>query len=124
VRLARFFATAQAGDPVPVQTMWSKHIVWGNHMLSGGIILPDANAWHSGVVWGAATSETGDNIVWGSGCRTADCDNLVWGSFDADNIVWGSFSKDNIVWGSAKQNDNIVWGSDCGGADCDVVWGT
>src|SRR5207302_991506 len=79
VRLARFYATAQPGDTVPVQAMWSKHIVWGNHMLSGGLPLPGANAYHSGVVWGAAQSDTGDNIVWGSGCGNSDCDNIVWG---------------------------------------------
>src|SRR5439155_470166 len=116
VRLARFYATAQAGDTVPVQAMWSKHIVWGNHMLSGGIPLPDANAWHSGVVWGAAQSETGDNIVWGS----AALDNIVWGSsgLDLDNIVWSSSAEDNIVWGSSAL-DNIVWGSS---AATDTTW--
>src|SRR5262249_59051939 len=29
VRLARFYATAQVGDYVPVQTVWSRHIIWG-----------------------------------------------------------------------------------------------
>jgi len=123
VRLARFYATAQPGDVVPVQSMWSKHIVWGNHMLSGGVPLPDANAWASGVVWGAAQSLKGDNIVWGSGCG-GDCDNIVWGSFNPDNIVWGSLSRDNIVWGNAGGMDNVVWGNDCGGCDCDAVWGS
>ena len=123
VRLARFYATAQPGDVVPMQSMWSKHIVWGNHMLSGGVPLPDANAWASGVVWGAAQSLKGDNIVWGSGCG-GDCDNIVWGSFNPDNIVWGSLSRDNIVWGNAGGMDNVVWGNDCGGGDCDAVWGS
>ena len=31
VRLARFYATASAGRAVSVQSMWSKHIIWGNH---------------------------------------------------------------------------------------------
>jgi len=125
VRLARFFATAQPGDVVPVQAMWSKHILWGNHMLAGGVLMPDANAWHNGVVWGAATADTGDNIVWGSGCATDACDSVVWGSFAFDNVVWGSMARDNIVWGSSvRQNDNIVWGSDCNGGDCDVAWGS
>src|SRR5207253_2843549 len=103
VRLARFFATAQPGDTVPVQAMWSKHIVWGNHLLSGGLILPDANAWHPGVVWGAAQADNGDNIVWGSGCATDGCDNIVWGSVLADNIVWGSSTASDTTWADTAQ---------------------
>src|SRR5207248_2798620 len=87
VRLARFFATAHPGDTVPVQAMWSKHILWGNNMMSGGVVLPNANAWRQGVTWGAAASESGDNIVWGSACGD-NCDNIVWGSAQGDNIVW------------------------------------
>jgi len=124
VRLARFYVTAQPGDTVPVQAMWSKHIVWGNHLLSGGVPLPDANAFESGVVWGAAQSTKGDNIVWGSGCASDACDNIVWGNFSLDNIVWGSLSRENIVWGSGAGKDNVVWGSDCAGGDCDTVWGS
>ena len=124
VRLARFYATAQPGDPIPVQAMWSKHLIWGNHMLSHGAIDPRANAFAVGTNWGVAKSDGGDNIVWG----TADGgDNIVWGTADAgDNIVWGTADDgDNIVWGTADDGDNIVWGTDCGGNDCDnIVWGT
>jgi serine protease AprX len=113
IRLARFFATAQPGDPYPTQSMWSKRIIWGNHMLSGGVLTANANAWDVGTTWGVATASDGDNIVWG----TVD---------GIDNIVWGtSIDVDNIVWGTGTDDDNIVWGTDCGGADCDnVVWGT
>ena len=129
VRLARFYAVGNVGDKIPIQKMWSKHILWGNHMLQGGVPVPTMNAFKLGVVWGAATTDSGDNIVWGSQCASDDCDNIVWGSSaDADNIVWGSsFDGDNIVWGSgvAGDDDNIVWGSDCGGGDCDnIVWGS
>src|SRR5256885_13206154 len=34
VRLARFFANAQPGDTFPTQKMWSKHLIWGNHLRS------------------------------------------------------------------------------------------
>jgi serine protease AprX len=113
VRLARFYATARAGDPIPEQAMWSKHLIWGNHMLSHGAIDPRANAFAVGTNWGVAMADDGDNIVWG----TADSgDNIVWGTAD---------SGDNIVWGTADDGDNIVWGTDCGGNDCDnIVWGT
>ncbi|HEY7287888.1 MAG TPA: S8 family peptidase, partial [Vicinamibacterales bacterium] len=124
VRLARFYATAQDGQIFPSQTMWSRHIVWGNHELSGGVPDPAANAFSLGTTWGVASTEAGDNIVWGT---ARDGDNIVWGTARGDdNIVWGTARDgDNIVWGTARGDDNIVWGTDCGGADCDnIVWGT
>jgi subtilisin family serine protease len=142
VRLARFYAAHQVGDHLPVQRIWSQHIIWGNHRLSGGYLNPRANAWQLTTTWGAAKTldDTGDNIVWGTDCG-GDCDNIVWGTADdtgdnivwgtavdtlGDNIVWGTADLgDNIVWGTAADDDNIVWGTDCGGGDCDnIVWGT
>ncbi len=113
IRLARFYATAQPTDKLPSQAMWSKHIIWGNHLLSDGSLKVTANAFSIGTTWGVAQTDTGDNIVWGT-------------AIDADNIVWGTATAgDNIVWGTAAGDDNIVWGTDCGGADCDnIVWGT
>jgi subtilisin family serine protease len=142
VQLARFFVGHHVGARFPTQGIWSKHIIWGNHMIAGGYISPKANAWATSVVWGWAKTmeDAGDNIVWGTDCG-GDCDNIVWGTADdngdnivwgtavddsGDNIVWGTeFDGDNIVWGTAIDDDNIVWGTDCGGGDCDnVVWGT
>jgi serine protease AprX len=125
VRLAKFYNNPRPGDRMPVQKVWSRHIDWGNHQLSG-FIKPTANAWANTVVWGSAKTlgMDGDNIVWGT---EADGDNIVWGTADdGDNIVWGTaMDGDNIVWGTADDGDNIVWGTDCGGADCDnIVWGT
>ncbi len=113
VRLARFYATAQPGQTFPAQAMWSRHIVWGNHQLSGGVPIPTANAFALGTTWGVASTDAGDNIVWGT-------------ARDGDNIVWGTARDgDNIVWGTARGDDNIVWGTSCGGGDCDnIVWGT
>jgi serine protease AprX len=113
VRLARFYASATPGQPMPDQTMWSKHILWGNHSLTGGVLDPSANAFAVGTNWGVAATSAGDNIVWGT---SAADDNIVWGT---------SAAGDNIVWGTSAGDDNIVWGTDCGGADCDnIVWGT
>ncbi len=138
VRLSRFYATARNGQRVPVESIWSQHFIWGNYELSGGLMLPKANAWNLGVLWGTlkTAGDGGDNIVWGTSCGAADCgdnivwgtsagDNIVWGTGDGDNIVWGTAAGDNIVWGTAE-GDNIVWGTDCGGADCgdNIVWGT
>jgi serine protease AprX len=127
VRLAKFYATARPGDRMPVQKIWSRQIIWGNHRLKGGVIKPTGNAWGTNIVWGTAKTLdlAGDNIVWGT---LADADNIVWGTaLAADNIVWGTTldALDNIVWGTVADADNIVWGTDCGGADCaNVVWGT
>jgi serine protease AprX len=146
VKLAKFYAGARAGDRVPVQKVWSRHIIWGNHILTGGIMVPSANAWGANIVWGTAKTlgSDGDNIVWGTAgdgdnivWGTSDGDNIVWGTSDGDNIVWGTWGDgdnivwgtwgdgDNIVWGTWGDGDNIVWGTLCGGADCDAtVWGT
>jgi hypothetical protein len=64
-----------------------------------------------------------DNIVWGTDCGGADCDNVIWGTADVDNIVWGTASDiDNVVWGTSA-HDNVVWGTS--GADQDdVTWGS
>jgi len=124
VRLARFYATAQPGAPMPTSALWSKQIIWGNHQLSGGYLNPGANAFDLATTWGIGKTDGGDNIVWGTIARG---DNIVWGTgAGGDNIVWGTAGDgDNIVWGTSADGDNIVWGTDCGGADCDnIVWGT
>ena len=54
VRLAKFYASNTVGSQMPVQSVWSKKILWGNHRISGGYINPMANAWGTSVVWGAA----------------------------------------------------------------------
>jgi serine protease AprX len=150
VRLARYFATGEKGDPYPSMRAWSRHVLWGNRRVSGGVLTPGGTAWATNVVWGAGATPNGQNIVWGENCDTASCDNIVWGNnivwgesdesdnivwgnTDGDNIVWGNSDGDNIVWGNGdddnivwgnSDDDNIVWGNDCGGADCDnIVWG-
>jgi len=117
VRLASYYANAQPGQPYPVQQMWGKRIIWGNHMLTGGVMLPNANAWSLGTTWGAAARDNGDNVVWGT---VSNGDNIVWGTAGGDNVVWGTSRGDNVVWGTAR-GDNVVWGTSRGD---DVVWGT
>jgi serine protease AprX len=110
VRLARFYAGAEPGQRPPLQKMWSKHIIWGNHALTGGVLDPRSNAFAIGTNWGAA--------------QTADGNNVAWGTSVSDDATWGiSGADDNIIWGTADLG-NVVWGTDCGGADCDgVIWG-
>ena len=113
--MATFFGDPGEGLPAPEDTIedeqiqWSRHLIWGNDRIDGGIPLPGSNAWAIGVTWGAEATRSGRPIVWGV---KAD-DNIVWSTRDDDNIVW-----------STAHSDNIVWSTDCGGADCEgVVWG-
>ena len=118
--------TAQKGDAYPNMRAWSKHILWGNNRVRGGVLTPGGTAWGLNIVWGDTFTPAGQNIVWGENCDTASCDNIVWGNnivwgeSDADdNIVWGNTDDDNIVWGNSD-DDNIVWGN---GDDDNIVWG-
>ena len=147
VVLAEFFKNGRPGARYPNMAGWSRHILWGNYRVSGGVLTPNATAWATNIVWGESRTTTGQNIVWGENCdgscdnivwgnnivwgESFDGDNIVWGNTDGDNIVWGNGDGDNIVWGNELYNivwgnglDNIVWGNDCGGGNCDnIVWG-
>jgi hypothetical protein len=138
VRLASFYKDNKAGARMPVQPVWSRQIIWGNHRVKGGYLNPKANAWALSTLWGAAQTFDFDNIIWGTDCPDVSCDNIIWGTVDAlfdniiwgtedvlDNIIWGTeFVGDNIIWGTADA-DNVIWGTNCGGADCDnIIWGT
>jgi serine protease AprX len=127
-------AAAMGGEwnpgPEPIDaSSWNKHIIWGNQRIGGGVLTATANAWSRNVVWGTARGDDGENIVWGTVCATAGCENVVWGTAaDAENIVWGTLCGDdtceNVVWGTLDA-ENIVWGTACGGGDCEnIVWGT
>ena len=53
VELARAFggtalAPELSGDPV----RWSRHIIWGNRLVAGGMLGARASAWKPGVTWG------------------------------------------------------------------------
>ncbi len=118
VRLAKFFASGLPASQAPFSPAWSRHINWGNHSLTGGVLQPKANAWHVGIRWGqrriVRSNGTAENIIWGT----------AWGD---DNIIWGtSLTGDSIVWGTGFGDDNIVWGTECGGANCgdNIIWGT
>src|SRR5206468_793634 len=112
VRLAKFYSSNGAGTPMPVQTIWSRQIIWGNHRLAGGYINPRANAWATNIVWGTAKTllsggDNGDTIGWANGGGG----NIGWGTANTGvNVVWGTAGGDNIVWGTAG-GDNIVWGT-------------
>ena len=77
MRLARFYKTAHYGDRLPTQAMWSKHLIWGNHMISKGGLDVTANAFATGTTWGVSKSSNGENIVWGT---ASGDENIVWGT--------------------------------------------
>ncbi len=151
VRLARFYAANRVGSRMPIDRSWSQQIIWGNQLVSGGYLNPQANAWATNIVWGTAyttndnivwgTAGSAENIVWGTLCGDENCSNIVWGTADArganivwgtadnivwgtttaDNIVWGTASAENIVWGTSGASENIVWGTACGGDNCSNI---
>jgi serine protease AprX len=128
-------ATAMAshgGDTSPDSSLWSRHIIWGNHLVSGGMLTADANAWSTALIWGATRTSTGQLVEWGvrsaadSGDTvvwvTSDGDTVVWGTSGGDTVVWGTSGGDTVVWGTSDSGDTVVWGtSDAGDT---VVWGT
>ena len=132
VRLARFFANPQKGLNRPGDTLtgesvaWSRHIIWGNYRVRGGLPLPGSNAWAPGLEWGALKTASGADVVWGA--RSAENivwstnthGNIMWSTAAADNIVWSTKGADNIVWSTAAA-DNIVWST---GAADNIVWST
>jgi serine protease AprX len=121
VRMAKFFAAPQNGTGYMRDTIegervdWSRHIVWGNYLITGGVPLPGSNAWATNQTWGAIKTQTGQDVVWGA---RQDDDNIVWSVDGDDNIVWSVDGDDNIVW-SVDGDDNIVWSVN---DDDNIVW--
>ena len=113
-----------ASDTIEAERIaWSRHIIWGNHRIVGGLRMLASNAWALGVTWGAEAANIvwsehvrADNIVWSEDCGGADCEGVVWGARSEDGSVWGTarvsdkvaWKTDNIVWSEA-QSQNIVW---------------
>jgi len=123
VRLAKYFAApattnlGSMGDSIQGNWVpWSRHLIWGNYRITGGMPLPGSNAWSTSVRWGSMKTATGARVVWGTRLE----DNIVWSTASDDNIVWSTGTDDNIVWSTAGQ-DNIVWST---GGDDNIVWST
>ena len=121
VRLARFFAAPETGvgymrDTIEGERVnWSRHIIWGNYRITGGVPLPGSNAWATNQTWGGLKTQTGQPVVWGA---RHDDDNIVWSVNDDGNIVWSVNDDGNIVW-SVSGDDNIVWSVS---EDSNIVW--
>jgi serine protease AprX len=79
VELARALAGRRSEgftDPIP----WSRHIIWGNVRVGGGVIAAGATAWERGVTWGDAATPDGRPIGWGLSCKAGDptCATTSW----------------------------------------------
>ena len=132
IRMARFFAAPRAGlgatsDSIEGESVpWSRQMIWGNFRVTGGVPLPGANAWATGLTWGAMKARKGAPVVWGA--RIVDkavaaaggADNIVWATRGRKNIVWATIDQDNIVWATSDQ-DNIVWATR---GRTSLVWST
>jgi subtilisin family serine protease len=80
VELARAFAgTGQAPELSSDPVRWSRHIIWGNRRVGGGMLGARASAWNLSVTWGDARTPAGKAIAWGVACRDeTDCEPAPW----------------------------------------------
>jgi serine protease AprX len=146
VELSRYL-TVPATGLYPDATGWGKRVIWGNRQMQGGKLTATANAWSTGVTWGALTTPIGDattlgtigagkwrpnktpvrNVVWGTICGGADCptpwsvDGVI-AATGGETVVWGTTDGETVVWGTTEGGETVVWGT--GGDGETVVWGT
>jgi hypothetical protein len=136
VELAQFFATP--GGLYPTSLGWSGRLIWGTRLVQGGSLTADANAWPTGVTWGASTTAAGlpidwgvigssdrwtmttgssQNVVWGTTCGGADCAGpwnhaAVFGTIDDETVVWGTSDEQTVVWGTTCDDPScqpVIW---------------
>ena len=133
VELARAFANP-AGT-APNASSWGRRLLWGNSLITGSALAPQAIAWRTGVTWGASRTPDGQriewsgksrNAVWGSACGGADCQEpwtVERASADDESVVWGTADAESVVWGTAADDESVVWGTSCSDPACEpVVW--
>jgi serine protease AprX len=147
VRLSAFLA--DPGGTYPDSSTWSGRLIWGNHLVSGGVLTSSSNAWSPQVLWGAAVYRPGQPIIWGAAC-VGGCDSAApqwapWGlncsdpncastadeaqspipgsgPGPSDGSASGASTSDTVVWGTNSNDaDTVVWGTSDGDT---VVWGT
>jgi serine protease AprX len=89
VQMAQSLANSLANGPRD-PTVWSRHIIWGNRRVGGGVLKTAANAWPASVVWGAPVGADGDSVVWGTRCAAPECDDELWGAVEVETNEWGA----------------------------------
>jgi hypothetical protein len=115
---------------------WSGLLIWGDRVVSGGLLRSAANAWPAQLLWGSPATDAGEPIQWGVFCVTAACDaTSPWTiasmlsvadvnglASDGDTVVWGTTDGDTVVWGTTD-GDTVVWGTSCTDPSCEpVLW--
>jgi serine protease AprX len=132
---------APATTTSPDSSAWSRHVIWGNHVASGGDLTADANAWPLDVMWGASTTPVGLRVAWGvknglpwqtscldAACSVVDGDpslfpNVVWGAICSGGDCASPWNAHTVFVTTAPESDTVVWGTSAAEADT-VVWGT
>src|SRR5207249_11783978 len=56
-----YYLSSPTTNAHPDDSLWSHQIFWGTHRIANGQIVPTANAWRVGRVWG---STDGDTVGW------------------------------------------------------------
>jgi serine protease AprX len=136
VELARYLAAPLVRE-YPSSGTWSRRLIWGNHLKTGGRLAAGASAWPADVTWGADTTPDGrapsfgpswrkssHNVVWGKACGGDDCEGQwsVEAASNDDSVVWGTTDQDSVVWGT-HDDDSVVWGTNCGDPTCEpLIW--
>jgi serine protease AprX len=143
VQLARYLGAPETTS-YPNTTDWSRRLIWGNYLMKGGRLAPQASAWGTDVVWGTTTLPSGLPVEWGVICANWSCSNVegpwAW-TGSARNVVWGNLcggsecsqpwsltavsgatDGETVVWGTTDDGETVVWGTVDNGET--VVWGT
>jgi serine protease AprX len=132
IELARHLASPSS-VAYPGTSGWSRSLIWGNSLVTGGRLTAWANAWSTSVTWGAVTTPGGQTVSWGLRCTNQDCSSTSgpWrpGQSGSRNVVWGSLCSGadcTSPWSieavsATEDGETVVWGTDDGET---VVWGT
>ena len=90
-------------EPDPVT--WSRHIIWGNERVRGGVLTTAGSAWRSDVVWGAASTPDGEPVSWG---KAANGDG-TWGAGDDAEAIELDEVADVAFWNPLNEADPAMW---------------
>ncbi len=116
VELSRAFSNRTDAAFESAHASWSRHVIWGNQLLTSEVLARDASEWAAAVTWGAAsqTFNGGEprNVVWGNQCGGDDCPGpwTITAAHDA-SVVWGTVVDKSIVWGAMTPTQSVVWGA-------------
>jgi serine protease AprX len=103
VELSRAFSDRTDASLESAHTSWSRHVIWGNQLITSELLTRDASEWAAAVTWGAGstTFNGGEtrNVVWGRQCGGDDCPGpwTIAAAHD-ESVVWGTVLDRSVVW--------------------------